>query len=113
VRQTCENSLNLFEKVVQEYNMKINKKTKVLVYGMEKRVANVHLKREGLEQVESFTCLGSTITWDGISTSGIKHRITKAETASTATSSLFEEHNTGNKERAREKICMGSGTRQI
>jgi hypothetical protein len=40
-------------------------------------VANVCLKRVRLELVESFTCLGSTITWDGRSTS----ELAKADTA--------------------------------
>jgi hypothetical protein len=77
-----QNSLNIIEKMFQEYNMKINKKkTKVLVCGREKTVADVHMRGERLEQVESFTYLGSTFTWDGISMSDIKHRIAQAKTA--------------------------------
>jgi hypothetical protein len=51
------------------------------VCGIEKRVVDIHLKGERLEQVESFTYLGSTITWDGRSTSDIKRRIAQAKTA--------------------------------
>jgi threonine dehydratase len=76
-----QNSLNTIEKVFQECNMKINKKkTKVIVCGREKTVANVHLKGERLEQVESFIYLGSTITWDGRSTSDIERRTAQAKT---------------------------------
>jgi hypothetical protein len=77
-----QNSLNTIEKVFQEYNMKVNKKkTKILVCGREKVVADVRLKGERLEQVESFTYLGSTMTWDGRSTTDIKRRIAQAKTA--------------------------------
>jgi hypothetical protein len=57
------------------------KKTKVLVSGREKTKADVRLKGERLEQVESFTNLGSTITWDGRSTSDMRRRIAQAKTA--------------------------------
>jgi hypothetical protein len=39
--------------------------TKILVSGREKRNALVTPKGQKLEQVDSFTYLGSTITWDG------------------------------------------------
>jgi hypothetical protein len=49
------------------------KKTKVLVCRRDKTLANVCLEGERLELVESFTYLGSTITWDGRSRSDFKH----------------------------------------
>jgi hypothetical protein len=76
--------------VFQEYIMKINEKeTKVLVCGIEKTVADVRLKGERLEQVESFTYLGSTITWDGRSMSDVKRRIAQPKTAFMAKSLLL------------------------
>jgi hypothetical protein len=54
-------------------NMNINnKRTKILVCGREKWNTIVTLKVQKLEQVDSFAYLGSTITWDGRSTAGIK-----------------------------------------
>jgi hypothetical protein len=74
--------LNTIEKVFQECNMKINKKkSMVLACGREKTVTDVPLKGERLGQVESFTNLGSTITWDGRRLSDIKRRIVQAKTA--------------------------------
>jgi hypothetical protein len=43
----------------------INKITKVQECGREKTVANDILREERLEQVESFTYLGRTISWNG------------------------------------------------
>jgi hypothetical protein len=62
--------------------MNINKtKTKILVCGREKRNTIVTLKGQKLEQVDSFTYLGNTITWDGRSTADIKRRIAQAKRA--------------------------------
>jgi hypothetical protein len=74
-------SLSKIEKVFQEYSMKINKKnTTVLVCVRERTVADVRLKGERLEQVETFTYLGSNSTYDGRSTSDIMRRIAQAKT---------------------------------
>jgi methyl coenzyme M reductase subunit D len=84
------NSLNTIEKVFHEYNMKINKKkTKVPMCRRKKTVADIHLKGERLERLESFTFLGITITWDGRSTSDIKRRIVQAKTAFMAKRALL------------------------
>jgi hypothetical protein len=44
-------------------------------------VVDVCLKEERLEQVDPLTEPGSTIIWDGRSTSDIKHRIEQVRTA--------------------------------
>jgi hypothetical protein len=59
------------------------------VCGGEKSVADVRLKVERLEQVESVTYRGSTITWDGRSTSAIKRLIAQAKTAFMAKRTLL------------------------
>jgi hypothetical protein len=46
-----------------------------------KTVADVRLKGERLEKVESFIYLRSTIIWDGRSTSDIKRRRAQAKAA--------------------------------
>ena len=63
--------------VTQRLGMKINaKKTKVMCFSKtkQKRV-NIRIGEEKLEQVQSFTYLGSMITEDGKCTSEIKRRI--------------------------------------
>jgi hypothetical protein len=68
-----QNSLNDVNKVNQESNMKTNKKiNKVRVCRREKTEADDILKGERLEQVQSLTNLGRTISWNGRSTSEIK-----------------------------------------
>jgi hypothetical protein len=60
--------------------MNINKtKTKILICGGEKRNAGVTLKGQKLEQLDSFTYLVTTLTWDGRSTADIKRRIAQAK----------------------------------
>jgi hypothetical protein len=68
--------------VFQRYNMNINKtKTNILVSGREKWNAVVTLKGQKLDQVDSFSYLGSTITREGRSTVDIKRRIAQAKRA--------------------------------
>ena len=77
-----QRSINAMDQALQEYNMNINKtKTKILVCGREKLNAVVTMRGQKLEQVDSFTYLGSTITWDGRSTTDIKRRIAQAKKA--------------------------------
>jgi hypothetical protein len=55
----------------------------LLVCGREKRNAVVTLKGQKLEQVDSFSYHGSTITWDGRSTADLKRRVDQAKRAFT------------------------------
>jgi adenylyl- and sulfurtransferase ThiI len=68
-----QKSQNHIEKVLQESKLKTNKKLmKVLACRREKRAAYGILKGERFEQVESFTCLGRIIAWNGRSTSNVR-----------------------------------------
>jgi hypothetical protein len=81
-QEDLQRSLNILNKVFQRYDMNINKKTKILVSRRKKRNAVVTLKGQKLEQVDSFTYLASTITWDRRKTADIKRRIAQAKSAS-------------------------------
>jgi hypothetical protein len=79
-QEDLQRSLNILDEVLQRCNMNINKtKTKIVVCGREKQNTKVTLKGQKLEQVDSFTYLGSTITWHRRSTAEIKRRIAQAK----------------------------------
>jgi hypothetical protein len=77
------------EKRSSKFPMNINKtKTKILVCGRDKQNAVVTPKGQKLERVDSFSYLGSTITWDGRSTADIKQRVAQAKRAFTMKTQL-------------------------
>jgi hypothetical protein len=89
-QEVLRSSLNVLDEVLQRYNISINKtKTKILVCGREMRNTIVTLKGQKLEKVDSFSYLGSTITWDGRSTANIKRRITQDKRAFTVKRQLL------------------------
>ena len=90
--KALEESLLEMASILNDYNMKINKKkTKVLVCSKEAEARKTHVKFEGenLQQVKEFSYLGSKITTDVKCHSEVKQRIHQAKKAFLSKRSLL------------------------